>query len=407
MAITPNHIVITNPDGSTTTIDITWNAAPVVVPPDPPDPTHVTFPDGANTVVIGNSASFALTAIDPFSNEFPGGRGVNQLIIITKSTTVARNQWGWEVPVGLDGKAGVGSTNVISIPPGGYVLSGHGTAAEFLKAVKAGSVVSVLAKVAPDPEPGTMVYPAREIALYKMMFSTNQPLLSTTPPEVNVVRMAFGMGSPLALIGYGIDGRAEFIRQANIMRGKGIPFVLSVGGSAGVLDLTNADAFVASCVAIKNDLGFLDGLDWDNEKGPNVPSQIRAIENALVKKFGSGFAITYTPGDIDTYLKCAVACHQAGQLTSYGQQFYDAEVSVDAAAGRIQQAINAGIPIQKISVGMMIASDAKHWTNAQCKANMIELRRRFPELRRVFLWEASRAGTAQWAADMKAIVNAT
>jgi len=91
-------------------------------------------------------------------------------------------------------------------------------------------------------------------------------------------------------------------------------------------------------------------------------------------------------------------------LTSYGQQFYDASVSVSAAAGRIDEAVRAGIPIGKIAVGMMIQPGANWWTNAQCAENMTALRAQFPGLQRAYLWEASREGSDQWAADMHAII---
>jgi hypothetical protein len=258
----------------------------------------------------------------------------------------------------------------------------------------------------PPPVPST-TYPAKEIAVYKMMWSVNGPRLADISPAVNVVRLAFAQGQPPALVGWGNQGQASFLADMAVMRARGVKFVISVGGSGGAVSTSDRATFLAGIANIRSAMGgVLDGLDWDIEASALNQSDVVYISTQLKSIYGSNFAITFVPngGNVSTYLPAAVACHQAGALDSYGQQFYDAVVSVDAAAGRIQEAINAGIPVSKMSVGMMIGTSSIYWTNAVCRANMITLRSRFPGLQRAYLWEAARAGTAQWATDMASVI---
>lgn len=259
----------------------------------------------------------------------------------------------------------------------------------------------------PPPPTPTTTYPAKEIAVYKMMWSVNGPRLIDIPSQCNVVRIAFAQGQPPSLVGWGNQGQASFLADMTTMRARGVKFVVSVGGSGGAVSTSDRALFLSGIASIRSAMGgVLDGLDWDIEASSMNLSDVVYISTQLKSTYGSNFAITFVPngGNVSQYLPAAVACHNAGALDSYGQQFYDAVVSVDAAAGRIQEALNAGIPISKMAVGMMIGSTSNYWTNAQCRANMITLRSRFPGLQRAYLWEAARAGTALWASDMQSVI---
>ena len=250
-------------------------------------------------------------------------------------------------------------------------------------------------------------YPAKTVSVYKMMWSVNGPNIGTISTGVNCVRIAFGQGDPPALVGWGAQGQSSFLSEMAVMRARGVRFILSVGGSGGALNPANRAGFLSGVANIRSQMGgVLDGLDWDIEAAAMNTSDTLYLSQQLKAAYGAGFAITFVPngGNVGQYLPAAVACQNAGVLDEYGQQFYDAVVSVGAAAGRIQEAINAGIPVAKISVGMMIANDAQHWTNAQCYSNMQSLMGQFPGLQRAYLWEAARAGTAQWVTDMRALI---
>jgi hypothetical protein len=256
----------------------------------------------------------------------------------------------------------------------------------------------------PPPPPTGNTYPSKEIAVYKMMWSTNGPDLSSINAKVNVVRLAFATGSGPSLVGFSSEGQTKLKSDIITFRSRGGRVVLSLGGGGQSLDPSNTSAFVNGISSIRDQLGALDGVDWDWESGWS-DGQVHAVNMALAAKFGTDFAITFAQngGNVGSYIPTIVKAQQAGILTSAGQQFYDAPVSYSAALGRVDELISNGIPASKISIGMMIAADSNHWTNAQCK----DYATRFKADRgitRFYLWEASRSGTDQWATDMAGIL---
>ena len=387
---------LTGDDGST--LDVTATTRPPT-PPVPPDVTPV-------VVLAGGSAFHTIDGVNT-------SRGDGQLVLYRSPVLATEtNRWGTEVAVLATGVVTAvypreaADTGPTPIPSGGYVLSGHAAAGTWLKDHAPVGAVLTLGTVPVPPTPApTGGYPEREIAGYHMMWGSNGPDLDTVHPAFNVIRLAFASGSGPTMVGWSSAGLATFRAKALAMRARGVRFVVSLGGGGESLDPSNPPAFVDGLAGIKLQLSFLDGIDWDWESGWNT-SQVVAVSKAAVARFGTGFAVTFAPGggSVANYLAAAVECQRSGILTSYGQQFYDAPVSVLAAAGRISEAVAAGIPISKISVGMMIAPDGSHWSNAQCKANFTALRAQFPGLQRAYLWELQRAGTAQWAADMAAIL---
>lgn len=100
----------------------------------------------SNEVLIQASKT-AYDALNPKSREdnpggwddgsnapFPGNRGADQLIIYDSSygASTGTNPWGYEVIVNADGKVAHVGGNNSNIPPGGYVVSGHGIKASWL-----------------------------------------------------------------------------------------------------------------------------------------------------------------------------------------------------------------------------------------------------------------------------------
>jgi hypothetical protein len=89
-------------------------------------------------------------------------------------------------------------------------------------------------------------------------------------------------------------------------------------------------------------------------------------------------------------------------VDEFGQQFYDSNVSYSAALSRVDQMRAAGIPTNKIAIGMMLGNDSNHWTMAQCKQYMTQFRSD-RGIRRAYLWEIGN-NSAAWGQAMKAIV---
>lgn len=247
-----------------------------------------------------------------------------------------------------------------------------------------------------------MPYPTKVVAMYHMMWSNSgSKPLSQTPANVNVVNMSFAQGDPLSLVGWASDGEAAFVAAAKNLRSRGVRMVISVGGAGGAVNVSNRQSFVNSVMAINAKVP-LDGLDWDLEGPSLVSADVVWIAQELDRLRGANFAQTMAPNgsNVGQYLPVARALQSAGLLDAYGQQFYDSDVSKEAALGRVNEAIANGIPENKITIGMMNPPGSVpngYWSVDTCIANMNWLKLQRPGLRGGYLWEAGRAGAADWA----------
>jgi hypothetical protein len=387
-----------------------------------------------STVSVGTQ-SFPLSGVNPGSSggtggdtAYPGYRGTNQLVeyINPTVTTTITNQWGVEVIIvaatgvveSVNDRVPAADATGTTIASGRYVLSGHGTARDWLLTnATVGATISFTGVVNPDPTPDptptpvTGAYPVKAIGLYVMRWPSNGPDISTIPAGVNNIRLAFAQNSPPSMVGWGSQGQSSCVSQLATRRAAGTRVIVSIGGQGGAISTVSRATFMQGIATIKGQLeassgGGLDGIDWDIEASSLSLADVVWISSQCKALYGANFAITFVPngGNVTQYLPAAVACHQAGALDEYGQQFYDAPVSLSAAMGRISQAIGAGIPQSKMSVGMMIDSDSNHWTNAQCRGYMASIRQTYPGIVKAYLWEAQRAGTALWVSDMQAVI---
>lgn len=402
---------ITLPDGSV--LQLAARLTPADQPP-------VVVPAVPRSVRVGAGPWFPLAAVNPSGGPF-AGRGAGQLVMFDEasgSAVTRTNQWGAELPVTAAGVAlplndrqPAQVLTGTSIPVRGRVLSGHGVARDYLlRWSSPGVAVELSADEAPgsstSPDPAVPTaggYPLRALSIYKMMYSTSPAFaLDTAPPETNVVRLAFAVGSSPRLLGYGPEGEQRFKSTLSAWAASGRRVVVSCGGSGNATSTTDRAAFLAGVRAIRADLGpdNCHGWDWDIEKGTQTEDDLYALSMAMKEAYGDAWSISFVPGDIDLYRKVAARLAAAGALDEYGQQFYDAEVSEKAMMDRLAQAIDGGIPPERMSIGMMIAGDAKHWTNDVCVQRLAAARARYPGITKAYLWEGSRAGTARWAADM-------
>jgi hypothetical protein len=392
---------------------------PAPVPDAPPQPSEPVF---GSTVVIGDGYH-PVAGVD-----IP--RAANALVVYTpkSGTATPTNIYGAEAAVAVVGAdrsilsvSDRQSTRLASgtpIPAGGYVLSGHGTARDWLLTrARVGLAPSFANEVpAPAPLPPTqpeqpvtdaaLAYPTKPVAVYHMMWpNSGSPRLDTTPANVNVINLAFGQGSPLGLVGWASEGEASFVTAAKALRARGKRIVLSIGGAGGHVNTGDRAGFVRGFMAINAKVP-LDGIDWDLEGVGMNQGDILAICAELRRLRGPNFAITMAPNgsNIGQYLPIAVALHQAGMLTMIGQQFYDAVVSPSAALGRVNEAVRAGIPASKYMVGMMVGTADTYWTVEECLAAYRVIKDAHPSIAGAYLWEAGRAGTSDWATRVGGLI---
>lgn len=116
------------------------------------------------------------------------------------------------------------------------------------------------------------------------------------------------------------------IRYARTTQGRKI--ILSVGGAGAGMSFPNrskSHAFVSSIVAIYNQLGGIDGMDWNTFEGSQAPDTAEMIWISLeLKRLYPGFIITAPPapwnGVDKTFCKAMV---DAGALDYAAPQYYD------------------------------------------------------------------------------------
>lgn len=429
-------LTLTGDDGSVITLAIAVTANVTNPPPAPgPDP----IPDQPAPQPVGPPAMVEIagtkvTVAGTGKVKLNSPRDTNDLVIYTPDAGIGgkapTNEWGKEVAV-VGGKvATAAAKSPITIPPGGFVLSGHFETGEALAAAAVvGATVAVKDSTGkpvplsvatapvpvpvPDPvQPAPTTWPAKMIGAYKKMFSGDPGAMSSYPGSVNVVFLAFAAQhtGPLRLVGYSGQGKASLVADIKARQAAGGKVSVSIGGAGNPINTSNTTGFVNDFAAIGTDLGFVpDGIDWDLEHWNNT-AEIVAISKALKARYGANFGVTFSVGgvgsqaDIDNRVNTGVALHQAGALDAFSWQLYDTVVDLSTAKWRLGTLIQAGLPASKVTVGMMLGSDNNHWDNAECLAYMRDIKASLG-LTKTALWtEGWSAADNQWAADMKSVL---
>ena len=397
---------LVGPDGSHLTLGVSYSPPPLVVVP-PPTPANPPV-----AVLIGE-VWHKLDAVNPPAsrNTYPGGRGPNEMILYSRPavTVTITNKYGAEASVLFDGTVfKAPAPGPTAVPVDGYVLSGHGEAAAWLTAnAKPGLAVTLLTTL-PTPPPVVIPPPTGAvIEEWDMQWMGYGAHASGIPATTNVLNLAFLQGTGLP-VGWGNETQSQLASELAALQARpgGCRVLAGVGGQGGNVVTGNHQLFADNVLAYRDDLGgTVGGLNWDIEANALNGDDVLAISTLLAAAV-PGWETVLCPngGNVSTYLPVAVRLQKAGLLSRYGQQFYDASVSLGAAEGRIQEAIDAGIPVEKITVGMMIAPDSQHWTLAQCVTNMAAIKAKWPTIGGAFLWEKDRAQSAEWSAAMAKIL---
>ena len=386
------------PDG-TITLKVTIRPAAAPAPGPPPAPAPVP------TIVTIGSASHTLDAVNPTAannpagRPFPGCRGPNQLVAYRQpSLGSGANAYGWEASVGSEGLVRRAATIVAGIPPGGWILSGHGTAADWLRTTATvGAAVAFTSTPVPTPGPVTT---DQTIAVYML---DGVGTITQVPPECNQLRVAFVQGTGLAEWGGDTPAQTAAAVTAWHAAVPGRRVLLSIGGEGGTVDMAVLPNTIRSIEAQLP----VDGIDWDLEGGAiNVPTVV-AVSKALALGREDTWLTTFTPPGgppVAQYLSAAGQCQQAGLRVQFSQQLYDSKIVQADVIRQTNLAVQV-LGAESVLIGCMVGDDpARYSTAAQWEVYLRAVRAKWPGIGGAYLWESSRPGTGDWARRMAAVL---
>jgi hypothetical protein len=385
--------------------------------------TGATGPTGPslvpNTVKIG-AAEFPLTAINPTSAAFPGGRGRDELVAYTSPLLVTvTNQWGVEAVVRDGCVAEVNDRQLTAaaagtpIPAGAYALSGHGAARDWILAHAAPGVrvdlvytnqpaSSVIDPVVPDLEQGVV-----NLSTWWMIWPNSARVRCIElPDEFDELRIAFAQGTPIGLVGDSPHGWDRMQSDLKALQARGKRVSLSVGGGGGDAGTGDTKGFIDAFARIEDRLGLqLQGLNFDIESASFDASQCLRIAAQLRSDRGAGFRLSWSPNGSNksAYLAAARTGLAGGLVDEFGQQFYDAPVSLGAARTEVSKWLAAGLKPSQCCIGMMVGTESIYWTVETCATYMAAFKAEYG-IRSAYLWELSRPGTAEWARRIRSAV---
>jgi chitinase len=168
--------------------------------------------------------------------------------------------------------------------------------------------------------------------------------------------------------------------------------LLSVGGAGGGMsfpDRGKSQRFVDSVIAIVQQLGGLDGLDWNTFEGSQAPDTAEMIWISLqLKQRFPGFLVTAPPAPWNSIDKtfCA-AMVAAGALDYAAPQYYDGPGLDDPAyiVDSVDQWV-ALLGASHVAVGFGVWDQPMYESIGDAIAAWDEIARRHPDVRGAFDW---------------------
>lgn len=250
---------------------------------------------------------------------------------------------------------------------------------------------------------GTLTNP--QVGIYMKVWSSNALFPSTI--NATNVRISFGLGGSgaLHLPGYTSAGKAAFVARLAHWRSQGKRIILSLGGADDYVTMPNPWQRAQETLALANDIGGLDGIDFDFESTGTMPTLQQHLDYAAACRslFGNNFWITCAPGGgaIEAYYQVGPALNNAGLLDEFGQQYYDWDgyTSMEPVKTRLRQAIRLGIPASKLSLGMRLGTPPRHRSMQECINWMSTAQSEFG-VNKCYLWVEGYDNTGQWEINM-------
>ena len=246
--------------------------------------------------------------------------------------------------------------------------------------------------------------PSRVVATYFTLWGGGARITSV-PLDYNMIYLfhAVPAGGGAFSFGYGNSVNAAEIDQC---QARGQRVVLTVGGANAGFNFSSraqSDAFIASFKRMYDQLGGVDGCDFNNFEAHvgSSPTEMVYIAQQLKALYGSDFSITAPPAPgagwapMDRTLTAAMA--KAGVMDFAGPQFYDSPdlTQLGTITSLIDEwVVNMG-DASKVVIGLTsnygagptLATSQEAWKRCVAK---------HPKLRGVFAWSAQDDAAGSW-----------
>ena len=303
---------------------------------------------------------------------------------------------------------------------------GGGGAAATGEASSAPLATGVTTAAAAAPAAGLAAMPSKVLGCYYTAWDTGTYKIGDVPTDFNVIYLFHCKPAGSAVNGSWNnvgDGTFTFEYfndiprdQVQAVRARGQKVILTVGGAgAGYAwdNRTKSTNFVNSFKAIADQLGGVDGIDFNNyEAGIITSDNYDAVSTEMVwiaqqlkAAYGANFAVTSPPQPNDTLQQSLMkALKDAGVLTYAAPQFYD--WSGFNAVGYISNSINTWSAL--LGEGNLAVGMSANYGNGpsldDCAREWSTIKGAHAGVRGMFCWSAQTNlnGGNTWGRTMKA-----
>ncbi|WP_427914607.1 hypothetical protein ACPWT1_06750 [Ramlibacter sp. MMS24-I3-19] len=310
---------------------------------------------------------------------------------------------------------------------GGAPATGDVSSAPLATGVSTAAAPAPVAAAAAAPAAnGLSPMPSKVLGCYYTAWDTGSYKITDVPTDFNVIYLFQCKPSGSAVNGSWNnvgDGTFTFEffndvtrAQVQAVRARGQKVILTVGGAGAGYAWDNRSKstnFVASFKAIADQLGGVDGIDFNNyEAGivtaanyDAVSAEMVWIAQQLKAAYGANFAVTSPPAPNDTLSQSLMkAMKDAGVLTYAAPQFYD--WSGFNAVGYIANGIDTWSKLlgeDSVAVGMS-ANYGNGPSMSDCNREWSSVKAAHPGIRGMFCWSAQTnlQGNNAWGSAMKA-----
>lgn len=183
---------------------------------------------------------------------------------------------------------------------------------------------------------------------------------------------------------------------------QGRKIILSVGGAGNGMSFPNrakSQTFVNSIVAIYNQLGGFDGMDWNTFEGSQTPDTSEMIWISLeLKRLYPGFIISAPPAPWNPVdLEFCRAMVAAGALDYAAPQYYDGPNLNQPAyvVENLKQWVSA-LGASRVMVGFGVNNAANYMSKEQAVTIWNQVKANHPEIRGGFNWQINTDEAQGW-----------